>query len=150
MATLSCTNLNDERRRRRSNDPLIAMRFQLEQVMNDFDLKACVLASDEGLLLVSPEHLDVEDAEVLAAMGTMPRDEEGNFINKALVEHSIQSLSIAEGELGVFAQEFWAWDQPWTLVALGTLSRAQELSLMRAIMGIRRIARQNGAFKASA
>lgn len=154
MANLSCTNLGDERRRRRSDDPLMAMRFQLEQAMQDFSLKACVLASEEGLLLVSPEGLPIEDAEVLAAMGTMPRHEDGTFINKTLIESCLQSLTVAcadeTGAQGVFAQEFWAWDQPWTLVVLGTLSRAQELSITRAIMGIRRIARQNGPFKASA
>jgi hypothetical protein len=150
MDTISCTNLSDERRRRRSDDPLVAMRFQLEQVMADFTLKACVLATDEGLLLVAPRAVDEDDAEVLAAMGTMQRTEDGSFVNQTLVQTCLQGMTIADGDQNVFAQEFWAWDQPWTLVALGTLSRAQELSVMRAIMGIRRIARQNAPFKASA
>ena len=151
----ACTNLNDERRRRRSDDPLVAMRYQLAQVMEDFGLQACVLASDEGLLLVAPDSIGVEDAELLAALGTMPRGEDGAFEHRALLESCLQSLTIrpdASGadSPGLFAKEFWAWDQPWTLVALGQPSRAQELSLMRAIMGIRRIARQNGPFRASA
>lgn len=152
MAFTTCTNLNDERRRRRSKDPLVAMRFQLMQVMDDFKLKACVLASDEGLLLVSPESVAVEDAELLAAMGTLPRNEEGMIINDELVASFLDQLSgsitLDEQEKtapskSVYTQEFWAWDQPWIMVAVGHLSRAQELSLMRAIMGIRRIARQS-------
>ena len=151
MAHDPCTSLSDERRRRRSSDPLVAMRFQLMQVMDDFALKACVLANDEGLLLVSPEALSEGDAEILAAMGTLPRREDGSFQNEALLGSCLEQLSeavaLSEAELQapaamVYTQEFWAWDQPWTLVAVGQISRAQELSLMRAIMGIRRIARQ--------
>ena len=151
MAHDTCTSLSDERRRRRSSDPLVAMRFQLMQVMDDFALNACVLANDEGLLLVSPEALSEGDAEILAAMGTLPRREDGSFQNEALLGSCLEQLSeavaLSKAELQapaamVYTQEFWAWDQPWTLVAVGQISRAQELSLMRAIMGIRRIARQ--------
>lgn len=154
MAHEDCTNLSDERRRRRSDNPLVAMRYQLMQVMEDVNLAACVLASEEGLLLVAPATLSEQDADLLAALPTLAQgsalatDNGLVLLDSPVVQSYLEALSpalrAAPGEASprLYTQEFWAWDQPLTLVALGALSRSQELTLMRAIMGIRRIARQ--------
>lgn len=139
MTSETCTNLIEERRRRRSANPLWAMRYQLGHVMEELGLSACVIASEDGRVIAAPASLSGADAELLAALA--PQASQPGA--RALV---YEALCDAGLELpldgGLHVEEFWAWDQPMLLVAAGELSKAHELSLARVILGLRRIARQ--------
>lgn len=132
------TDLCDERRSRRSDNPLIATRYQLAQVMDDFDLSACVIATEDGRLFAAPPSMSSHDASLLAAIATEAlRDRWSLAVYEALrgCERDLQRHELQ-------AQEFWAWDQPLVMLTVGPDAESHEISLYRAILGIRRIARQ--------
>ena len=138
MATNVYTNLFHERRRRRSDNPLIATRLQLAQVMADFELDACVIATEDGRLFAAPEQMLPEDADILASIAPQAVANPDSFA----VFEAVASCAGAITPNDVHVQEFWAWDQPMIILSVGRLDEVSEASLYRAILGIRRIARQ--------
>lgn len=139
MATDLYTNLFEERRSRRSDNPLVATRLQLAQVMQDFSLKGCLIATEDGRLFASPDQMSAEDAHMLAAIAPEALTERGTAaINRTL--RALECASLTRHDLHI--QEFWAWDQPLLMLSVGRVSGDHALRQQRAIMGIRRIARQ--------
>lgn len=130
-----------ERRRRRSTNPLIATRYQLAQVMEDFELGACIIATEDGRLFAAPEFLDPHDADLLAAVAPLATEEPESFA----VWEALATCHAEFGPSRVIAQEFWAYDQPMIMVTVARRLDTSSSSTYRAILGVRRIARQSHA-----
>lgn len=120
-----------ERRRRRSTNALVAISYQLEQVVKDFELDACVVATEEGLLFARAEQVMREDAEVYAAMAT-------ELLEPVLAKQNHLTHRL---EATVFAhvQQLWFWGQPLYILAVGRSEAMSHLACHRAVAGIMRI-----------
>ncbi len=124
-----------ERRRRRSGDSLVAMRYQLTHVMEEFGLEACVIATHEGLLLASPLHLETEQCELLAAIAPASwRDPDSIVVHRALEAAGVN----VDGSM-LRVQEFSLLGQQMLIVTVGTHAADKERGIFRSVLGIRRI-----------
>lgn len=132
------SNLVEERRRRRSNNPLVATRYQLEQVIHDFELDLCLIATEDGRLFASTNDADPVITELFAAIASDALKDP----NSATVQGVMRACGIDSHARQIYTQEFWAWEQPMIMLAIGELAESEELDLFRAILGVRRITRQ--------
>jgi hypothetical protein len=124
-----------DRRRRRSTDALVAMRYQLTHVMEEFGLDACVIATHEGLLLASPLHLETEQCELLAAIAPAAwRDPDGVIAHRALEAAGVQ----VDGSM-LRIQEFSLLGQQMLIVTVGSHAADKERGIFRSVLGVRRI-----------
>ncbi len=128
--------MNDEdRRMRRSHDPLLATKFQLQRVVEDFELETCILVDEAGNLVeTAGRHLEFEEA---LARET-PRLAVGSNcrllfarLNKV---HRVRPNQIS-------ACEFRVAGERWYVAAVGAASTMRDVGLYRAVLGIRRIRR---------
>lgn len=127
-----------DRRRRRSEDSLVAMRYQLTHVMEEFNLEACVIATHEGLLLASPLHLDTEQCELLAAIAPAAwRNMDARFVQSAL---EVAGIDVSESMLRV--QEFSLLGQQMLVLTVGKDAADKERGIFRSVIGVRRILSQ--------
>ena len=130
-----------ERRCRRGETLSQAIRYQIEHVIKDFDLATCVIATQDGLLMSAPESLPLPQAYTLAALGP-------ELLAKKLPPLAAREFfeQACGQELGarvlLHAQEFWLYGQPMVMVTVGEREPDHELSSCRAILGVRRIARE--------
>jgi len=118
----------DERRRRRSENPLLAMQHQLTQVAEDYALGACIIATEDGRLFAKASNLSVERAEELAAWAA-----ECHGLTNAVREE--------RGEHAISVHEFWAFDQALLVMISGAISEEEQLGIYRTILGTQRIER---------
>ena len=126
-----------ERRRRRSANALVAMSYQLEQVMQDFDLDGCVLATEDGLLFARPEQLDADLAQEYAAYATP-------LLAPVLARqhHTTHRLS---ARVYAHVQQLWVWEQPLMILAIGQSEASAHLACHRAVQGVMRIVKESQA-----
>ena len=129
----------EEKRRRRSSDPLIAARYQLEQVVHDFELDTCVLVDDSGRLVQAPG-LYPEFEEALAR--ETPRLANGSTCRLLFARlnriHRVRPNQVS-------ACEFRAGGRRWYVAAVGSMSTMREVGVFRAILGLRRIEKHAAA-----
>ena len=137
-SNVSFADFSAERRRRRSENPLQATRYQLAQVMEDFGLAACLIATEDGRLFAAPGRVDLDEAELLAALAGEALRCDWSLGGQVALGSGDEPIEPTH----LIVEEFWAWDQPLVMLALGAHGPPQKLSLYRAILGIRRIARQ--------
>ncbi len=133
---LSFPNLNDDRRTRRSDDPSLAIGFQLEQVVRDFGLDCCVLVDEGGQVIAlspdSPTPL-MEGLARLAPMMAMAPEHRGSHM--APLRRHRPDLGIDEVTCCVFR----AGGRRMFIAAVGKEAVMNEVAIMRAISGTRRI-----------
>lgn len=126
---------NDERRRRRSSNPDLAAKYQLEQVIQDFTLDTVVLTDEAGRLLHSAGR-NREEFEAALARET-PRLAAGShcrllFARLTEVQPSIRSNQIS-------ACEFRTNGRRYFVAAVGAASTMRDVGMYRTILGLRRI-----------
>ncbi len=107
-------------RRQRSEDRFVATVFQLEQVLKDFGLSACVVVDESGQIVAS----------------VAKDDEELNW------SHEIPTLSRqGRRRRGVSICEFRAAGRPMFVAAVGAALGSRDMGMYRAVLGLRRIHR---------
>ena len=117
------SNSTTDRRRRRSDDPNQALGYQLDQVVDDFNLRGCVMVGQDG--------------ETIAASPAPASDE-------------LQQLARLLPTMSVEKSAKWDQDECSTCVfraggrrtfigALGPEAVMNEVAIFRAIIGARRI-----------
>ena len=132
----------EERRRRRSTCPLTAMGYQLEQVIEDFDLDSCVVASPEGLLVAKSALQSFEDAEYYAAYAS-------DILAPILAEEQAATMTLA-GDVHLHAETVMMYDMPMLVIAIGKDASMTHLSTFRAVAGIERILQEDRVAKLAA
>lgn len=131
-----------ERRRRRSNNPLIAISYQLEQVVADFDLDACIVATEEGLTFAHDKQLNADDAQVYAALAA-------ELLAPVLAKQHYMTHKLGD-QIFAHVQEVWMWEQPLYIMAIGKTEASSHLACHRAVAGMLRIASEQRALKKKA
>lgn len=132
----------EERRRRRSTCPLTAMGYQLEQVIDDFDLDSCVVASMEGLLVAKSALQNRDDAEYYAAYAS-------DILAPILAEEQSATMALA-GDVHLHAETVMMYGTPMLVVAIGKDTAMTHLSTFRAVTGIERILQEEHVTKLAA
>lgn len=120
-----------ERRRNRSADPITAIQLQLAQVMDDFALSGCVIATTDGLLVAAPVVMDARRAEEIAAIAPL------HAVAGAGYESAVTDLDGQPVQLHV--QGFWALGQELIVAATGEPHVMLAPGVFRTILGARRI-----------
>jgi predicted regulator of Ras-like GTPase activity (Roadblock/LC7/MglB family) len=128
--TEQITEIHDKRRRR-SADPITAIQLQLQQVMQDFGLDGCVIATTEGLLIAAPESMGSHRAEEIAAIAPL------HAVAGTGVETAATDLDGQPVQLHV--QGFWALGQELIVAAIGQPHIMLAPGVFRTILGARRI-----------
>ena len=126
--------MDTERRRQRSSDTGLATRFQLEQVIEDFDLDTVVLVDEAGRL-VQGVGRDSRFDEVLAR--ETPRLANGSHCRLLFARLNKSKPSIRANQIS--ACEFRTAGRRYYVAAVGTGSGMRDVGMYRAILGIRRI-----------
>lgn len=114
---LSIDTKHEDQRRHRSVNRREALTLQLNQVVNDFELDACVLTDDHGQLVAS-SHTSLDAFE------------------KAYT--ALQSYEFPRSE-SLCVREFYADGKRYKLATVGQETVMNEVSLYRTILGVRRI-----------
>ncbi len=127
-----------ERRRRRSDDPGLATRYQLEQVVEDFDLDTCILVDESGTLIQGVGQ--AEDFEEVLARET-PRLAHGSRC-RLLFSRLNEHRRVRPNQIS--ACEFRSDGSRYFVTAVGSASTMRDVGMYRAILGIRRIRKQSG------
>lgn len=123
-----------EKRRRRSDRPEIATRYQLEQVVEDFQLMGCVFADEAGQLLNAsddehtPFYEEVAKASPRLAIGSECR----LLFSKLSKLRTIRPNQVSSCQFRYRGQTFY-------VTTLGAMSTMRDVGMYRAILGIRRI-----------
>lgn len=110
----------NNRRSRRSEDRFVATVFQLEQVIQDFGLAACVVV-DEGGKVIASVAKDDEDLDWSHEIPTLVRQN--------------------RRRRGVSVCEFRAAGRPLFVATVGNALATRDIGMYRAVMGLRRIHR---------
>lgn len=127
---------NPERRRRRTADPNLATRYQLEQVVDDFDLDTCILVDESGALVQGVGQMEHFE-EVLAH--ETPRLASGSRC-RLLFSRLNEFRRVRPNQIS--ACEFRSDGQRYFVAAVGSASTMRDVGMYRAILGIRRIRKQ--------
>ncbi len=120
------------RRTRRSDNPLTATRYQLDQAVEDFNLSGALIATDDGLLFATSEGLDEEEALWQAALA--PATLRGESPVLAMVAHRVAQVVSIE-----------AYGQALLLVLLGDEAADLAGAKARISAGTRRISEERRA-----
>jgi hypothetical protein len=107
-------------RARRSDDRFVATVFQLEQILEDFNLAACVVVDEAGRVVASVARND-EDIEWSHEIPTIAR--------------------LGRRRRGVSVCEFRANGRPMFVATVGNKLGSRDLGMYRAVLGLRRIHR---------
>ena len=125
----------EERRRRRSTNPLTAISYQLEQVIEDFELDTCVIATLDGLLLAKSALEDSEDAEYYAAYSS-------SFFSPILAEGDDNATISLSEDVFLHMEAVTIFGQTMVLASIGHDASMTHLSTYRALAGIGRITKE--------
>ena len=124
-----------ERRQRRTHIRQLALQYQLERVVDDFDMRTFAVADQDGFLLASSGRMPF--AEVLAAYAPTLSDN-GAWQSDGVVS-DLQSLEPELRWQDITVREFRASGHKLYLCAIGKVGTMKEVGIYRAILGIRRI-----------
>ncbi len=135
MMNNSPENIED-RRRQRSEDPELAIGYQLERVVEDFNLECCLIVDESGTTIAtspdSPTPLMQRFAAMLPTMATVTEHRD---------EH-LKQLREVRSDLGdddLTACVFRAGGRRLFIGAVGPEAVMNEMAIFRAITGARRI-----------
>jgi hypothetical protein len=126
--------MDTERRRRRSSSADLATHYQLEQVIQDFDLDTVVL-TDEAGQLVAGVGRDSAFAQMLAR--ETPRLAVGSHCRLLYARLNQHRPSVRPNQIS--ACEFRTAGRRYYICAVGSATTSREVGMYRAILGIRRI-----------
>ncbi|WP_158542578.1 hypothetical protein [Lujinxingia litoralis] len=125
-----------ERRRRRTERPELALGYQLDQVVRDFELRCCVLVDEDARLVAASPDCPTSFMQALAGlvptMAVVPQHREQH-----LETLRRQQPLLTADELAVCA--FRAGGRRLFIAAVGTEAVMNEVAIFRAITGARRI-----------
>ena len=133
---MSLSTLPTNRRRRRSNQPLKALTFQLEHIFESEDLHNFTLGDKKGLVLAQAGNR--HESEVLAAYAPLLAasvDERSRCQVLARINAHLPTLELNS----VHVRPFSIDDQSLFLTLAGRPGVYRDVSLYRAITGVRRI-----------
>lgn len=125
-----------DRRRRRSESPILAMGYQLDQVVADFQLHCAVIADETGrVLAISPE----ADTEFLKAFARrLPAMESVRSMRAMHMERlALHWPGLEEEQIATCV--FRAGGRRMYAGAVGPEAVMNEVAIFRAITGTRRI-----------
>lgn len=128
---------SEERRNRRSADPTVATKFQLEQVLHDFDLDSVVLADEAGRLIQSAGR---DESFQSALARETPRLAIGSHCRLLFARLSKVKPSIRANQIS--ACEFRNDGKRYYVATVGAMTTMRDVGMYRAILGIRRIQRE--------
>ncbi|MBA2664782.1 MAG: hypothetical protein H0U74_21015 [Bradymonadaceae bacterium] len=117
MHTDSVSYHFENQRRRRSGDRTLALNLQLEQVVNDFELGACLLADESGELIAASHTCTTAYDKALGAL----------------------KASANGAQDGISVREFHASGSRYLVATSGQEPVMNEVGVYRAILGVRRI-----------
>ncbi len=125
-----------EQRRRRSEDPEIAVGYQLDQVVKDFGLECCLIADENGVVTAATPRrttpLMKSLGALLPAMAMLPASRDVHM--QRLRDHR---PDLADDEVSCCV--FRAGGRRLYIAALGPEAVMNEVAILRAIVGARRI-----------
>lgn len=124
-----------DRRHIRSDNPLTAIKLQLAHAIDEFDLKTCLVATEDGRLFAAPNDLNHLDAEMLAALATQPWCDP----RSSNTPQTLKVCGFVNAHIKV--HEFWAFDQPLFLLTIHNTSTFNARCIHNTVRGIRRITR---------
>lgn len=135
---LETTAFQQDRRRRRSSDPNLALGYQLDQVLEDFGLECCVVVDEDGdVIAASPESPTtfVQNlSQLLPVMAMLPEHREGHLNALRRYRPDLDSDEVA-------CSVFRAGGRRRFIAAVGPEAVMNEVAIVRAITGARRIHR---------
>ncbi|MGM0558279.1 MAG: hypothetical protein ACQEVA_17985 [Myxococcota bacterium] len=117
----------NDRRRRRSDDADTALRYQLEQVVQDFDLTSCILSDTEGRV-VAEAHDFHDEPEDPAAVDPMTQD--------TIIDGSSTPIDVTDD---IDCLEFRSEGTRFFITAQGQDDSMREVALYRVVLGAKRI-----------
>ena len=126
--------MDTERRQNRSSSAELATRYQLEQVVRDFDLDTVVLVDEAGHLLGGAGPDSVFD-ELLAR--ETPRLAVGSHCRLLFARLNRHRPSVRANQIS--ACEFRTGGRRYYVAAVGSATTMRDVGMYRAILGIRRI-----------
>ena len=126
-----------KRRRRRSGDPALATRYQLDQVLRDFDLSCCLIVDDSAdVVATAPEY----PTPMMRRMaGLLPTFASSGRPRKSHLQIICGTHDPDLGADEVTACVFRAGGRRHYIGAVGPEAVMNELAIFRAIIGVRRI-----------
>lgn len=126
----------EERRRRRTDRPELALGYQLDQVVQDFGLECCLIVDESGqIIAVSPESSTAfiqSLAALTPAMATLPQAQELHL--EQLRRHNPE---LKGNQISTCV--FRAANRRLYIAAVGQEALMNEVAIFRAITGARRI-----------
>lgn len=144
---------NADRRRRRSYDRDIATHFLLVHIAEEFGLESFVISDPDGRLQATSTNSPSGDevsrvlamySPALTGSSQTPRD-----VLLDTLEHEIQSIGVEWTQDEVTVREFHAEGQRMLLTTIGEPGTMREVSIYKAIMGVRRIWRETSERQAA-
>ena len=132
---------SNERRRRRSSNPDVATRYQLEQVIDDFSLDTVVLTDESGALLHSAGLSQPDFDQALAREA--PRLAGGSRCRLLFARLNRLKQSIRPNQIS--ACEFRTNGRRYYVATVGSASTMRDVGMYRAILGVRRIVAERAA-----
>ena len=117
-----------ERRSQRADDPAAATRYQMQHVIADFDVDACILVDEGGQILASDGEVSKELLElatwVPALSKRSPRKPQASMNQRA------KNVSVAE---------FRLHGEKRFMAVIGGQEWKRDVAVVRASLGVRRI-----------
>ena len=130
----------NDRRRRRSDDPGTALRYQLEQVIDDFELMSCVLSDANGRVLAEAHDFDDVDDDT-CAVDAEPHDTllDDGFDDG--LDDGSEAIDVTDD---IDCVEFRSQGVQLFITAQGRDESFREVALYRVVLGAKRIHRDCG------
>lgn len=124
----------EEHRTQRSNSPLLAAQYQLEQITHDFGLSCAIVANEQGELLFASDAYDLLFYKALAGVSksltsknmSLPMWAKLHLHRKLDHQHLSSRLFLVDG-------------MRYYLIAIGNEPLWREIGILRAIRGLQRI-----------
>lgn len=128
--------LRPERRRRRSDQPLQALTYQLEHIFERNELHNFTLGDSRGLVIAQAG--DIHESEILAAYAPMLARTVDRRYRRQVLSH-INSVAPTINVDSIYVRRFRLDHQAFFLTLVGRPDIYRHISLYRAISGVRRI-----------
>lgn len=126
----------EDRRRRRSGDLELAIGYQLDRVLKDFDLQCCLIVDESGSSIASapdsPTPLMERFGALLPVMATITENREQHFDQLREICPELKDDELT-------ACVFRAGGRRLFIGAIGSEAVMNEVAIFRAITGARRI-----------
>lgn len=128
----------EDRRRRRSDEPCTAIAYQVEQVVDDFDLDSCIIVDADGNTVAASPGVETPKMEAFAGLLPAICAVEGQ--RGAYLEH-LHSAGWDIDADEMTSCVFRAGGRRLFIGAIGDEAVMNEVAIFRAITGARRIHR---------